>query len=166
MALMMIVSINKCLLHGNWRVLNCTCRPHHQPQMCGGASRGASTAISGLLVLGHLFSHIFNIQLYTIIEYIALSRINLILESHWLYLSSIISTSLLMFLGILIEGDFFYRYNDANYRWVARGNWTYTTTIDSKAGTRTQTYTNTPEHTYTRTFISTNVNSIHTDTKT
>lgn len=33
--------------------------------------------------------------------------------------------------GVLTE-DIFYRFNDVEYRWVARDNWTYLTTFDGK----------------------------------
>lgn len=36
----------------------------------------------------------------------------------------------LMNANVLSEGDFYYRYNDLNYKWVGRSNWTYSTTIN------------------------------------
>ncbi|XP_064086358.1 beta-mannosidase-like isoform X2 [Macrobrachium nipponense] len=36
----------------------------------------------------------------------------------------------LMAAGILSEGDFYYRFNDLNYRWVAKEDWSYSTTFE------------------------------------
>ncbi|XP_068243151.1 beta-mannosidase isoform X2 [Palaemon carinicauda] len=36
----------------------------------------------------------------------------------------------LMSAGVLSEGDFYYRYNDINYRWVAKDDWTYSTSFE------------------------------------
>ncbi|KAK7070125.1 hypothetical protein SK128_023979 [Halocaridina rubra] len=35
--------------------------------------------------------------------------------------------------GILDTGDLYYRFNDIDYRWVARDNWTYSTTFTAHA---------------------------------
>lgn len=32
--------------------------------------------------------------------------------------------------NVLSEGDLYYRYNDLNYRWVSKENWTYSSVVN------------------------------------